>query len=166
MHHIVKQCQTHSHSATCYKYWKGPPDPKECRFDLDEQNICPESYFDSQTSELHLHCLDGMVNNFNVTMIEAIKCNMDIKFIGSGPSAQAVLYYITDYISKSQLKSHVAFAALELAVNKLDSHDDTEDDLTIRAKRLLQKCAYAMISHQELSAQQVCSYLMEYGIII
>ena len=38
MHHIVKQCQTHSHLATCYKYcqWKGPPDPKECRFDLDE----------------------------------------------------------------------------------------------------------------------------------
>ena len=163
MHHIVKQCQTHSHSATCYKYWKGPPDPKECRFDLDEQNICPESYFDSQTGELHLRCLDGMVNNFNATMIEAIRCNMDIKFIGSGPSAQAVLYYITDYISKSQLKSHVAFAALELAVNKLNNHDDTKDDITIRAKRLLQKCAYAMISHQELSAQQVCSYLMEYG---
>lgn len=37
MHNIVKQCQTHSHSATCYKYWKGPPDPKECRFDLDEK---------------------------------------------------------------------------------------------------------------------------------
>src|ERR1700683_3730148 len=30
------------------------------------------------------------------------------------------------------------------------------------AKRLLQKCAYAMISHQELSAQQVCSYLMDF----
>ena len=95
-------------------------------------------------------------------MIEAIRCNMDIKFIGSGPSAQAVLYYITDYISKSQLKSHVTFAALELAVRKLDSHNDTDDSLTVEAKKLLQKCAYAMISHQELSVQQVCSYLMEY----
>ena len=163
MHNIVKQCQTHSHSATCYKYWKGPPDPKECRFDLDEKNICPESYVDPESGELHLRCLDGLVNNFNATIIEAIRCNMDIKFIGSGPSAKAILYYITDYISKSQLKSHVAFAALELAVKKLDSQDETEDDLTIRAKKLLQKCAYAMISHQELSAQQVCSYLMEYG---
>jgi hypothetical protein len=103
------------------------------------------------------------VNNFNATIIEAIRCNMDIKFIGSGPSTQAVLYYITDYISKSQLKSHVAFAALELAVNKRDNYDDTGDDLTIQAKKLLQKCAYSMISHQELSVQQVCSYLMEYG---
>jgi hypothetical protein len=163
VHNVVKQCQSHSHSATCYKYWKGPPDPKECRFDLDEKNICPESYIDSENGELHLRCLDGLVNNFNTTIIEAIRCNMDIKFIGSGPSAKAVLYYITDYISKSQLKSHVAFAALELAVRKLDNQDDVEDDLTVRAKKLLQKCAYAMISHQELSAQQVCSYLMEYG---
>jgi len=163
MHNVVKHCQTHSHSAICYKYWKGPPDPKECRFNLDENNICAESYIDPETGELHLRCLDGLVNNFNATIIEAIRCNMDIKFIGSGPSAKAVLYYITDYISKSQLKSHVAFAALELAVNKLNNCNDTEDDLTVRAKRLLQKCAYAMISHQELSAQQVCSYLMEYG---
>ena len=37
-----------------------------------------------------------------------------------------------------------------------------EDELKVRAKCLLQKCAYAMISHQELSAQQVASYLMEY----
>lgn len=112
---------------------------------------------------MKLRCLDGMVNNFNKTMLEAIRCNMDIKFIGSGASAKAVLYYITDYITKSQLKAHVAYAALELAASKLGVPDPDDDDITIRAKKLLQKCAFAMISHQELSAQQVCSYLMDYG---
>ena len=87
---------------------------------------------------------------------------MDIKFIGSGPSTKAVIYYITDYITKSQLKTHVAFAALELAVKKLNDNENEYDLATTRAKRLLQKCAYAMVSHQELSAQQVCSYLMDF----
>ena len=32
----------------------------------------------------------------------------------------------------------------------------------MQAKCMLQKCAYAMISHQELSAQQVTLYLIEY----
>ncbi len=63
---------------------------------------------------------------------------MDIKFIGSGASAKAVLYYITDYITKSQLKTHIAFAALELSVRKLGEYNPNEDDLTIRVKRLLQ----------------------------
>lgn len=165
LHCLIKQCQLHIHSLTCYKYWKGPlsGEPHECQFDLDESNTCSESYFDSETGELNLCCLDGMVNNFNLTIIEAIRCNMDVKFIGSGPSAKAVLYYITDYITKSQLKSHAAFAALELAVKKLGEYNEGKGEVTIQAKQLLQKCAYVMISHQELSAQQVCSYLMGFG---
>lgn len=95
-------------------------------------------------------------------MIQAIQCNMDIKFIGSGAAAKAMTYYVTNYITKSQLKTQVAFAALDLAVKKLGEFNPEEDELTVCAKRLLQRCAYTMISHQELSAQQVASYLMDY----
>ncbi|KAJ7913060.1 hypothetical protein B0H13DRAFT_2326698 [Mycena leptocephala] len=72
---------------------------------------------------------------------------MDIKFVGSGASAKGILYYITDYITKSQLKTHVAFAMLELAVKKLGEFNPSETDIAIRAKQMLQKCAYTMISH-------------------
>ncbi|KAJ7645309.1 hypothetical protein B0H17DRAFT_1163871 [Mycena rosella] len=129
LHNLVKKCQFHTHHPTCYKYWRGKPEPKECRFDLDESNTAPISVFDPETGELPLRCLDGL----------AIRCNMDIKFIGSGLAAKAILYYITDYITKTQLQAHVAYAALELA-----------------------KCAHSMIAKQELSAQHVVSYLMDY----
>ncbi|KAJ7864111.1 hypothetical protein B0H14DRAFT_2305378, partial [Mycena olivaceomarginata] len=69
--------------------------------------------------------------------------------------------HITDYITKSQLKTHVAFAMLELAVKKLGEFNPILDDKTTCAKHLLQKCAYAMIFQQELSAQQVTSYLLD-----
>jgi uncharacterized protein YuzE len=87
---------------------------------------------------------------------------MDIKFIGSGASAKAILYYITDYIMKSQLKTHVTYAALELAIAKLGEYNPHDDVLTLRVKSMLQKCTHAMISHQELSVQQVCLYLMDF----
>ncbi|KAJ6562051.1 hypothetical protein B0H19DRAFT_1210051 [Mycena capillaripes] len=154
LHNLIKCCQSHTHHPTCFKYWRGPPEPKECRFDLDESNSVPISTIDPVT--------DGLVNNFNETIIEAIRCNMDIKFIGSGPAAKAVLYYITDYITKTQLQAHVAYAALELAVGRLGEYDPDTDELRTRAKRLLQKCAHSMIAKQELSAQQVVSYLMDY----
>ena len=90
--------------------------------------------------------LDGMVNYFNMSMLEAICCNMDIKFIGSGSLAKAALYYITDYISKSQLKLHT-----------INSEDD---DVVAKAKKLLTKCANSLIGLQELSAPQVSSYVL------
>jgi hypothetical protein len=35
LHNIVKSCQSHRHSSTCYKYWRRGQ-PRECRFGLDE----------------------------------------------------------------------------------------------------------------------------------
>ncbi|KAL1689114.1 hypothetical protein GGG16DRAFT_30618, partial [Schizophyllum commune] len=162
MHHLVKQCQLHCHSKTCFKYWKGPPEPRVCRFNLDEDKVRPLTTIDDNTGEICLRCLDGLVNNFNETILEAIRCNMDIQFIGSGASAKAILYYITNYITKTQLTTHVAYAALELAVKKLGEYNPDEDEKEVRAKKMLQKCAYALLSHQELSAQQVASYLLDF----
>ncbi|KAF8190980.1 hypothetical protein K438DRAFT_1471800, partial [Mycena galopus ATCC 62051] len=162
LHNVALKCQSHEHSKTCFKYWRGPPEPKSGRFDLHKDNFRAESSFNPETGEICLRCLDGLVNNFNATILEAMRCNMDIKFVSSGASAKGILYYITDYITKSQLKTHVAFAILELAVKKLGEFNPCETDIAIRAKKMLQKCAYAMISQQELSAQQVASYLLDF----
>ncbi|PBK86009.1 hypothetical protein ARMGADRAFT_1047954 [Armillaria gallica] len=151
IHNLVIDCQVHKHSKTFYKYWQYP-EPKVCRFNLDKAKVCKESSFDYNTSELCLRCLDGLVNNFNETILHAVQCNMDIKFIGSGASAKVVLHYITDYITNSQLKTHVTYAALELSIQKLGEYDPQEDDISVCVKKLLQKWAYTMLTHQELSA--------------
>lgn len=144
----------------CYKYYK-PSEDRVCCFNLKEDNFKANSSIDPETGNICLRCLDGLVNNFNTTILEAVRCNMDIQFIGSGESVKVMIYYVTDYITKLQLKSHVAYAALQLAVKKCKQVDDADNDFTIKLKWLLQKCAYAMILHQEMSAQQVVSYLMD-----
>ncbi|KAI0750601.1 hypothetical protein BC629DRAFT_1297549, partial [Irpex lacteus] len=172
LHQLATACQQHRHAKTCFKYCK-PGEPQVCRFDLDPENVRLCSSFDESTGEICLRCLDGMVNNFNRTILEAMCCNMDIQFIGSGEGAKAITYYITNYITKSQLKTHVAYAALELAVRRLGEYDQDgvarnltgkpgEDSYTVYAKYMLRRCAYAILTHQELSGQQVASYLMDY----
>ncbi|KAJ6528981.1 hypothetical protein B0H19DRAFT_1333713 [Mycena capillaripes] len=56
-HRVVQRCQVHSHTHTCYKYWKGHPDPKECRFDLNKSNDRPITTIDPETGEIMLRCL-------------------------------------------------------------------------------------------------------------
>ncbi|KAH9848178.1 hypothetical protein C2E23DRAFT_710553, partial [Lenzites betulinus] len=160
---LVLVNQSHSHTATCYKYCGDGP--RKCRFDLEKENVIPTTTVDSETGELTLRIVNGMINNYNPTMLEGLRCNMDIQFIGSGEEAKAVIYYITDYITKSPLKAHVSYAALELAIRRLaetDSSGGSLPDSRERSKRLLQRTAFALISNQELSAPQVASYLMEF----
>ncbi len=86
--------------------------------------------------------------------------------LGQVASAKAILYYITDYITKTQLKAHGAYVALKAAVTKLENEinpDIDVDDYTLKAKRMLVKCANALLAKQELSGPQVASYLMDYG---
>ncbi|KAG1847645.1 hypothetical protein DFJ58DRAFT_717148 [Suillus subalutaceus] len=117
-HFLAKKCRIHRHSKMCWKYWRGPPELKECCFDLDEKNIHPISLTDPDTGEITLKCLDSLVNHFNASILEAMRLQYGYKV-------------------------HRFRAGCE---------SDT----------MLQKCAHSMISHQELSAQQVCSYLMDF----
>lgn len=161
LRNIVLVSQRHSHTRTCYKY--SASGEKECRFNLDEANVTPVTLFNEETGSVVMRHLDGMVNNYNPTIAVGTRCNGDVKFMASGDAAKSVLYYITDYITKSQLKSHVSFSALEVALKKLGDRDPTDTDTELRAKKMLQKCVYSIISHQELSGQQVAAYLKGYG---
>ncbi|KAF6741860.1 hypothetical protein DFP72DRAFT_1083001 [Ephemerocybe angulata] len=161
LHLLVSSCQKHKHRATCFKY---DPTSRECCFMLNPSASIPVSTIDPKTGKVTLRHEDGMCNNFNSTIIGCERCNMDVKPIISGEAAKAVMFYITD-ITKTQLKSHVAYAALESAMQKLEKGDvnvDGDTDSNVRGKCLLQKCAYEMLSRQELSAPQVASFLMDY----
>lgn len=163
-HRLVCNCQVHKHTDTCYKYWKGGDDPKECRFGLSETNHVPKTTFDMNTGEMQFRVSEGLVNNFCESILRAIRSNMDIQFINSGASGKAILYYITDYITKTQLKLHTAYAALQGAIAKLENEmSEDDDEFTCSAKTMLVKCANALLSRQELSAQQVAASLMHFG---
>ena len=159
---VVLESQRHSHTSTCYKYHRSGNE-KQCRFNLSEENVRSHTFFTEETGTLTMRHLDGMVNSFCPTISEAVRCNIDIKFMASGDAAKSVLYYITDYMTKTGNKSHVSFSALEIALKKLGDYDPADNDTELRAKKMLQKCVYAVLSHQELSGQQVAAYLKGYG---
>ncbi|KAH7906877.1 hypothetical protein BJ138DRAFT_1137801 [Hygrophoropsis aurantiaca] len=67
---------------------------------------------DPETLSILLKRLHPWINNFNDLILFLLQCNMDIKYIGSGEAAKALVYYVTDYISKTDLQTHVGLAAL------------------------------------------------------
>ena len=138
---LVTQLNTHKHTSTCYKYAKNM-ERKTCRMRM------PRSH--------------PMINNFNQYLICACRCNMDIKFIWSGTDAKALVYYCTDYITKTNLSFHDTFSLVQKAIETSDNQTTSENSIE-KARKLVLRCYNSLASQQELSGTQVIAYLMDSG---
>lgn len=90
---------------------------------------------------------------------------MDIKFIWSGGDAKALVYYITDYVTKSNLSFHDTFAIVQNSLDNFYGSLKQNDKLDAieKSRRLVLRCYNSLASQQELSGVQVASYLMNWN---
>ena len=87
---------------------------------------------------------------------------MDIKVIWSGTDAKALVYYCTDYITKTSLSFHDTFSLVQKAIETNDSKSASENSIE-KAQKLVLRCYNSLASQQELSGTQVATYLMGFG---
>ena len=153
----VKMCgkvlQHHKCRNVCHKYGND----NQCRF-LFLHEIVEASYFDAEKKKFLL-CCDETVNYFNPYLLVFCRHNQDIKCVLSGKAAKAAMFYITNYITKGDLKMHDMLSLLSRAVANLsDSSSESESPL-VCSKRLLHKCLSQFTCQQQIHAQQVARHL-------
>ncbi|EIW53407.1 uncharacterized protein TRAVEDRAFT_133805, partial [Trametes versicolor FP-101664 SS1] len=130
---------------------------------------CAETHLDEESGGVVLRRLHPRIASYNDLVIFLLQCNMDIKFIGSGEAAKALLYYVTDYITKPSLPMHVGLSALSYAIQRTNEKFPTKVgqitaiDAPDRARGALTLTVNRMMSRQEISHQQVMSYLVGGG---
>ena len=78
------------------------------------------SSINTESGEIMLKRLHETINNFNEYIISTCRSNMDIKYISSGSDAKALVYYITDYVTKSSLWFHDIFSLVLKAVQSIE----------------------------------------------
>jgi len=153
----------HIHQATCWKYLsRGQArTDKMCRVGMDgETREC--TVLDPNTAEILLRRHHPWIASYTGLVTFLLRCNMDIKVIGSGDAAKAFLYYVTDYITKPSLPVHAGLSALTYAIEKMKSRAVTVEgsDSMINAAII---AVNSMMGRQEISHPQVMSYLVGGG---
>ncbi|KAH9854428.1 hypothetical protein C2E23DRAFT_687602, partial [Lenzites betulinus] len=128
----------------------------------------PNSHVDEESGSVVLRRLHPRIASYNPVTIFLIQSNMEIKFIGSGEAAKALMYYITDYITKESLPTHVGLGALSYAIQRTNEKFPDATAIDVRSAGTLSRGALnvtvnRMMSRQELSHQQVMSYLVGGG---
>lgn len=163
---LAVRCNWHEHSDTCWKHLKSGErrgDPV-CRMRIDGKTRAFTD-LDEESQSILIKRLHPRINNFNDVVIFLMQCNMDVKYIGSGEAAKALVYYVTDYITKESLATHVGLGALAYAIqqNDVKYYDDKMTLESAKGKSLFVKTVNAMMARQETSHQQVLSYLIGGG---
>lgn len=158
---LVNSNNIHNHTATCYKYSKKHQN-LTCRMRMPRR-IENTSSINIESGEITLKRLHETINNFNEYIISACRLNMDIKYIFSGSDAKALVYYTTDYVTKSNLSFHDTFSLILKAVQSFEKQKfniDASLNAEQRSRRLVLRCYNTLASQKVLSGVQVASYLM------
>jgi hypothetical protein len=127
--------------------------------------LVKSSNIDVCTGQITMRRSHPWINSFNEWIISACRSNMDIKFIWTGNDAKALVYYITDYVTKSSLAFYDMFALAQQGIKSIEQQRSTtgEDNAVEKSRKLVLRCYNMIASHQEVSGVQVASYLMNYG---
>ena len=162
---VVQHCNWHNHTETCWKYLRRGEKRGDatCRMRIDGTTR-QTSAIDSDTGSILLRRLHPRIANYNDLIIFLLRANMDIKHIGSGEAAKALIYYVTDYITKSSLPAHVGLSALLHAIHRAtDKYKEKEIWEREEYAGALTIMINSILSKQETSHQQIMSYLVGGG---
>ena len=162
---IVMHTNWHQHTETCWKNLRRGEarSDENCRMRIDGSTQA-ETTVDDETGAILLRRLHPRIASYNDLIIFLIRANMDIKHIGSGEGAKALIYYVTDYITKASLPAHIGLTALLYAINRThDKYKDVPNWQETRTTGALTVLVNSMMARQEISHQQVMSYLVGGG---
>ncbi|KAI0041268.1 hypothetical protein FA95DRAFT_1449933, partial [Auriscalpium vulgare] len=103
---LLVRLNKHKHHAGCInqKY-----DTCKSRFPRD---TLPATKVDSDTGSIELKHGEAWLNTFTYVLTYVLRCNSDVKSLLSGTAIKSIIAYITDYITKTPLKTHVMFEAV------------------------------------------------------
>jgi hypothetical protein len=163
---LVIENHWHRHNNTCWKYLRRgePRDDAHCRMRIDGTTR-ETSELDEDTQAIMIRRLHPRINCYNDVLTFLTQSNNDIKFIGSGEGAKALIYYVTDYITKVSLPTHIGLSALRVAIEKNQKKYEGDELASPDAvsKSLFVKCANGILGRLEISHPQAMSYILGHG---
>jgi hypothetical protein len=115
---------------------------------------------DPETGALSIKKNEPWINFFTPVLTYIMRCNTDVTCMWSGTALKAVIVYVSDYITKTGLKTHAVFDAIRSVFDK--HHEIIGSSLSEKekARKLINKIVNALSIKTEMGAPMVCMYLL------
>lgn len=122
--------------------------------------------FDEETGSITLKKQERWINTYNPTLSVLMRCNTDVTPLLSGTMVKAIVAYVTDYITKMDLKTHAIFEAVRMVLHneeKAASEVRAPGEIPYQpasARTLVSRMVNALTAKQEIGGPMVAQYLL------
>ena len=102
-----------------------------------------------------------MLNTFTPIITYLFRCNTDVTSLSSGTAIKAVVIYVSDYITKSSLKTHVIFDSINSVFHKNGEMIGGTFPMKEKARHVMMKVVNLLSAKMEMGAPMICMYLLD-----
>ena len=104
--------------------------------------------------------LEPWLNTFSPLVTYILRCNTDVTSLSSGTAIKGFVLYVSDYITKSTLKTHTIFDSIKSVFQKNSEMIGGTLPSKEQAQRFMTKIANLLSAKAEIGAPMICMYLL------
>ena len=119
----------------------------------------PESVID-EMGAVTIKKAEPWINTFTYIITYLLRCNTDVTSLASGTAIKGVIMYLSDYIVKSTLKTHVIFDSIRSVFQKNGEMIGGSLPTKEKARRFMTKVANLLSAKAEMGAPMISMYLL------
>src|SRR6266478_1477917 len=125
-----------------------------------QREIYEYTQVDPNTGALNIKKGEAWINTFTSVVTYLFRCNTDVTSLLSGTAIKAVVAYISDYITKPSLKSHIIFSTIKSVFDNNSKLLGGTMGRREKSRKIITKIVNALTSQLEIGAPMAALYLL------
>jgi hypothetical protein len=115
---------------------------------------------DMETGRIDMKKQESWLNTFTYLVTYLFRCNTDITSLRSGTAIKGVLLYVSNYVTKPSLKTHVIFETVRSMFQKHSDIIGGSDTRNHKARKLMTRIVNSLSAKMEIGSPMACMYLL------
>ena len=113
-----------------------------------------------ETGSIDMKKREIWLNTFTYVVTYLFRCNTDITSLRSGTAIKGVLLYVSNYVTKPALKTHVIFETVRSMFQRHSEVIGGSDSWKGKARKLMTKIVNSLSAKLEMGSPMACMYLL------
>ena len=113
-----------------------------------------------ETGAIDMKKNESWLNTFTYVVTYLFRCNTDITSLRSGTAIKGVLLYVSNYVTKPALKTHVIFETVRSMFLKNSEIIASSDSRKDKARKLMTKIVNSLSAKLEIGSPMASMYLL------